>query len=34
MAVIFVEDRRLNSLEFTLYGGDFWDGSEHDWKIA
>jgi hypothetical protein len=34
MAVALVKDRRLTTLELTVYGGDRWDGEEHEWKIV
>jgi len=34
MAVILVKDGRLKTLEFTVYGGDPWDGDERAWKIV
>jgi hypothetical protein len=30
MAVVRIKDRRLAFLEFPVYGGDHWDGSEED----
>ncbi len=34
MAVVLVKGGRLEVLEFTVYGGDFWDGEETEWKIV
>ena len=34
MAVVLVKDGRVQVLEFTVYGGDFWDGEEREWKIV
>jgi len=34
MAVALVQNRRLKVLEFTVYGGDTWDGKERGWKIV
>ena len=33
MAVVLVKDGRVQVLEFTVYGGDLWDGEEREWKI-
>lgn len=33
MAVILVKNGLLKILEFTVYGGDFWDGEEKEWTI-
>jgi hypothetical protein len=33
MAVVLVRGGRVKTLEFTVYGGDFWDGEERAWKI-
>lgn len=34
MAVVFLQGRRLRRLEFTVYGGDHWNGEEQVWKIV
>lgn len=34
MAVVLVQNRRLKVLEFSVYGGDEWDGEEREWKIV
>jgi hypothetical protein len=34
MAVALVQDRRLKILEFSVYGGDSWNGEERAWKIV
>jgi hypothetical protein len=34
MAVALVKKQRLKTLEFTVYGGDHWDGEEREWKIV
>lgn len=34
MAVVLVKNKYVQLLEFTVYGGDFWDGEERDWKIV
>lgn len=34
MAVVLVKNKNLQLLEFTVYGGDFWDGEERDWKLV
>lgn len=34
MAVVLVKGGRIKLLELTVYGGDFWDGEEREWRIA
>jgi hypothetical protein len=34
MAVVRISGGRLRTLEFTVYGGDHWDGSEREWNIV
>jgi hypothetical protein len=34
MAVALVKNNHLTTLEFTVYGGDSWDGEEREWKIV
>jgi len=34
MAVVLIRGGRIQVLEFTVYGGDFWDGQEREWKIV
>jgi hypothetical protein len=34
MAVALVKDKRLMTLEITVYGGDSWNGDEREWKIV
>jgi hypothetical protein len=34
MAVVQIKNHRIHVLEFTVYGGDSWDGSEADWVIV
>lgn len=34
MAVVLVKNGRVSMLEFTVYGGDFWDGDEREWKFV
>ena len=34
MAVAVIKDGRLTTLEFTVYGGDYWDGVERGWKFV
>jgi hypothetical protein len=34
MAVVLVKNGRVNTLEFTVYGGDFWSGEESAWRLA
>ena len=34
MAVVLVKDGRLKTLEFTVYGGDHWNGEEREWKLV
>ena len=34
MAVVLVKGGRVQVLEFTVYGGDVWDGEEREWKIV
>lgn len=34
MAVALVKDNRVTTLEFTVYGGDSWNGEEREWKIV
>ena len=34
MAVVRIDGGRIKTLEFTVYGGDDWDGVERGWKIV
>ena len=34
MAVVLVTGGYVKTLEFTVYGGDLWDGEERAWKIV
>lgn len=34
MAVVLLKGRRVKLLELTVYGGDFWDGEEREWRIV
>ncbi len=34
MAVALIKDARVTTLEFTVHGGDPWNGEEEDWKIV
>lgn len=34
MAVVLVKNGRVKSLEFTVYGGDFWNGDETEWELV
>jgi hypothetical protein len=34
MAVVLVKARRVKQLEFTVYGGDSWNGEETPWKLV
>ena len=34
MAVVLVNNRRVKLLELTVYGGEYWNGEERDWKIV
>lgn len=33
MAVALVQSGRLTLLEFSVYGGESWDGDEREWRI-
>lgn len=34
MAVALINNERLQQIELTVYGGDFWDGHEREWSIV
>lgn len=34
MAVALIKNGYVTALEFTVYGGDEWDGNESGWKIV
>jgi hypothetical protein len=34
MAVVLVKGGHATTLEFTVYGGDSWNGEESDWRIV
>ena len=34
MAVALIKNKRLQQIELTVYGGDFWDGDEREWAIV
>jgi hypothetical protein len=34
MAVVQIKNHRIHVLEFTVYGGDSWDGTEADWALV
>lgn len=34
MAVVLVKGGHPKTLEFTVYGGDSWNGEESDWRIV
>ena len=34
MAVVLLKGGRIKLLELTVYGGDFWDGEEREWRIV
>lgn len=34
MAVVLMKGGRVRTLEFTVYGGDSWDGDEAEWRLV
>jgi len=34
MAVVLLKGGRIKLLELTVYGGNFWDGEEREWRIV
>ncbi|MEE9336422.1 MAG: hypothetical protein V3U65_20230 [Granulosicoccaceae bacterium] len=34
MATVLVKGGKLKILEFTVYGGNYWDGEEREWRIV
>ena len=33
-ATVLLKAGRVKMLEFAVYGGDFWDGEEREWRIV